>query len=101
MEEAEQTWADEIITIPDDETLGQDDGLKGLFQAGAKQKFKNTQEKSQEFRKEGFKTKLTIKFVKDKDGLVTCGEIKNKTYHLRVGSWFPKLLRSIFPLCES
>merc|ERR1719192_2183482 len=52
LEEAEQTGAAEIITISDDEILGQDDDFKGLFQAGAKQKFKNTQEKNLEIKKE-------------------------------------------------
>ena len=78
LEEAGHTEAVKLNINSENETLGQDEDMKGLFEPGAKQQLRIVEEKNLEVRKEVFKDKLTIRLVKDNAGNVIRGKIKNK-----------------------
>ena len=78
LEEAGHIEAGKLNINSENETLGQDEDMKGLFEPGAKQQLRIVEEKNLEVRKEVFKDKLTIRLVKDNAGNVIRGKIKNK-----------------------
>ena len=74
LEEAGHTEAVKLNINSENETLGQDEDMKGLFEPGAKQQLRIVEEKNLEVRKEVFKDKLTIRLVKDNAGNVIRGQ---------------------------